>query len=152
MQASTEDEALSENNPVTNHHHTQKLAAICVDDDPYVLQMLDIQLKQLLQDRNILLELMTNPCDVLNQIEQLQIQGYKIVFLLTDYRMPQMTGYELIYAVKTKYQDIDCLLLSGQADKFEVRELIHLELIKSYITKPWRLQDLQAALNKIVIF
>lgn len=148
MQASTTTDSLSGDKSVTNNN-PQMLAALCVDDDPHVLQILDIQLKQLLQNKQLLLELITNPVEVLKQIEQLEKQGYKIAFLLTDYRMPQMTGYELIYAVKTKYPDIDCILLSGQADKFEVRELVHLELIKSYITKPWRLQDLEATLNKI---
>ena len=129
----------------------QKLAAICVDDDPYVLQMLEIQLKELFKNEELLLELITNPCETIQQIEYIQNNGYEIAFLISDYRMPHMSGYELIYAVKTKFPSINCILLSGQADKFEVRELIHAEAITSFITKPWKLQDLQSAISRISI-
>ncbi len=126
-----------------------KLAAICVDDDPYVLQMLEIQLKDLFKSSNLLVELIVNPTETIKQIEHLQKEGYDIAFMITDYRMPQMSGYELIYAVKTKYPFIKCILLSGQADKFEVRDLIAASAISTFISKPWKMQDLQNAIGRI---
>jgi YesN/AraC family two-component response regulator len=126
-----------------------KLAAICVDDDPYVLQMLEIQLREIFRNEAILLELITDPSTTIQQIDYLQSNGFEIAFLITDYRMPEMSGYELIYAVKTKYPELECILLSGQADKFELRELLHTEVITSFINKPWKLQDLNVALSRI---
>lgn len=126
-----------------------KLAAICVDDDPYVLQMLEIQLKELFKSNDLLVELIVNPCETIKQIEYLKNEGYDIAFMITDYRMPQMSGYELIYAVKTKHPSINCILLSGQADKFEVRDLIAGSAISTFISKPWKIQDLHIAIGRI---
>ena len=138
-------------NPTANNSYSalRKLAAICIDDDPYVLQMLEIHLREIFRNEAILLELITDPCTTIQQIDYLQSNDFEIAFLITDYRMPQMSGYELIYAVKTKYPKIECILLSGQADKFEVRELLHAEVITAFINKPWKLQDLQIALSRI---
>ena len=132
-----------------NYGALRKLAAICIDDDPYVLQMLEIQLREIFRNEEILLELITDPCTTLQQIDYLQNNDFEIAFLITDYRMPQMSGYELVYAVKTKYPELECILLSGQADKFEVRELLHAEVITAFINKPWKLQDLQIAITRI---
>lgn len=134
---------------INNESALPKLAAICIDDDPYVLQMLEIQLREVFKNETMLLELITDPCTTIQQIDFLKGNGYEIAFLITDYRMPQMSGYELIYAVKTKYPELECILLSGQADKFEVRELLHAEVITAFINKPWKLQDLQIALTRI---
>ena len=133
----------------TNEIIQKKRAAICIDDDPYVLQMLEIQLRDIFRNEPMLIELITDPCTTIQQIDCLQSNGYEIVFLITDYRMPQMSGYEFIYAVKTKFPGIASILLSGQADKFEVRELLHTEVITAFINKPWKLQDLQTALTRI---
>ena len=47
----------------------RKLAAICVDDDPYVLQMLEIHLRELFKNESILLDLITDPCTTIQQID-----------------------------------------------------------------------------------
>ena len=127
-----------------------KWAVVCVDDDPYVLQMLSLQMKDLLNWERVLLELLTDPTQTIGRIDHLLQQGYQIRCVITDYRMPQMTGYELIYALKTTHPAIPCVLLSGQADKFEVRELLHTGLITSFINKPWTLTDLKTALQETI--
>jgi DNA-binding NtrC family response regulator len=132
-----------------NFQTDKKLAAICIDDDPYVLQILEIQFREIFGNKGLLLELLTDPTKTIQQIDSLIGHGYEIVFLITDYRMPHMSGYELIYAVKTKYPELECILLSGQADKFEVRELLDNEVITGFMNKPWKLKDLQIALTRI---
>lgn len=125
-------------------------AVLFVDDDPLVLQMIDVQLKHFLPNDHIHIELIANPVEVIKRIEQLLIAGFKIPFLFGDYQMPKMNGYELIYAVKMKYPDIECTLLSGRADKFQVRELFDRKLITKVINKPWKLNDIRNIINKLL--
>jgi DNA-binding NtrC family response regulator len=132
-----------------NLQSDKKLAAICIDDDPFVLQMLEIQFREIFINEELLLELIPDSRKAIQQINYLIGKGYEIAFLITDYCMPHISGYELVYAVKTKYPALQFIMLSGQADKFEVRELLETQLISSFINKPWKLSDLQIALNRI---
>lgn len=124
---------------------------LCIDDDPFVLQMLSIQLNELLKGTGILIEFLTDPTLAVGKVEQLQADGFDVKLILTDYVMPKMTGYELIYALRIKYQDLRCILLSGQADKFETRELLELRMISCFIDKPWTLKDMRIALQNVNI-
>ena len=45
------------------------------------------------------------------------------LFVMVDYQMPTMTGAELIRKLKLKYQNLKCVMLSGQANKSSVDAL-----------------------------
>ena len=112
-------------------------AAICVDDDPYILQMLSFQLSKIVDQRYTLMEYYTNPEDVLANIDELVNEKIEIIFALVDFQMPTMSGADLIKDIKAKYPDLKCVMLSGQANQKSLNELKHRNLLENFIPKPW---------------
>lgn len=124
-----------------------KSAVICVDDDPHILQMLSLQLRKCIDTENVLLDLFIDPHQVEEHLVMLQKQSIVVDFLITDFRMPSMSGYELIKKIKTAFSDVKCILLSGQADEALVEKLKQEGLLEAFIAKPWKEQQLFELLN-----
>jgi signal transduction histidine kinase len=70
--------------------------------------------------------------------------------VMTDQRMPQMTGVELLHRVRHAYPDATRLLVTGYADIRAVIEAINRGNVYRYITKPWDPLELQAILRDAV--
>jgi len=126
-----------------------KYAVVCIDDDPLILQVLAFQLNKILDSKNILIEYYTNPSTALNEIDILVDEKIDIIFVLVDYQMPEMTGAELVRKIKTKYSELKCIMLSGQANKSQVNELKNENLLQLFIEKPWDETELELAIQKI---
>ena len=126
-----------------------KYAVVCIDDDPLILQVLAFQLNKILDSKNILIEYYTNPSTALNEIVILVDEKIDIIFVLVDYQMPEMTGAELVRKIKTKYSELKCIMLSGQANKSQVNELKDENLLQLFIEKPWDETELEQAIKKI---
>ncbi|MGQ3477706.1 response regulator transcription factor [Paenibacillus sp. TY11] len=63
------------------------------------------------------------------------LEAYDIDILVTDIRMPGMTGLELIVEVNERWPHIRCLLLTGYADFEYAKKAIQLKAF-DYILKP----------------
>jgi len=126
-----------------------KYAVVCIDDDPLILQVLAFQLNKILDSKSILIEYYTNPSTALNEIDILVDEKIDIIFVLVDYQMPEMTGAELVRKIKTKYSELKCIMLSGQANKSQVNELKNENLLQLFIEKPWDETELELAIQKI---
>jgi CheY-like chemotaxis protein len=77
-----------------------KYAVICVDDDPYILQMLGFQLSKIVDQTFTLVEYFTDPGIALENIDELIQENIKVIFVIVDYQMPKMTGAQLIRSIK----------------------------------------------------
>ena len=124
-------------------------AALCVDDDPMILQVLAFQLNKILDTQNVLIEFYTNPNDALSDIDALITDKIEILFVLVDYQMPEMTGVELIRKIKQKHPRLSCLMLSGQANAIHVNDLETDNLLEQFIEKPWSELELRNAILKL---
>ncbi len=124
-----------------------KTAVICVDDDPHILQMLSLQLRKCLDTDRVLLDFFLDAKQVQEHMEKLKEEQIKIDFLITDFRMPSMSGYDLIKKTKSSFADVKCILLSGQADEAQVERLKKEGLLEAFISKPWKEQQLFSLLN-----
>ena len=93
-----------------------KYAVVCVDDDPYILQMLGFQLGKIINQKCTLVEYFTDPNEALDGISALVEERIDIIFVIVDYQMPKMTGAQLIRSIKEKYPDLNCVMLSGVND------------------------------------
>jgi len=122
-------------------------AGVCVDDDPHILQMLSLQLRKCMDQEQILMDFFQKPEEVMTHLKTLQERGVELRFLLTDYRMPGMSGYDLIKSVKAEFPELKCILLSGQADQHHVSELKKDGLLDAFIGKPWKERELFALLG-----
>ncbi len=74
--------------------------------------------------------------------EALEILEKKDVHVLvTDMRMPEMGGLELLKIVKEKYPHIVRMVLSGYTQVGTLLTAINQGEIYKYITKPWKLEE-----------
>ena len=81
-----------------------KCAVVCVDDDPYILQMLGFQLSKIMDQSYTLIEYFTDPNQALENIDLLIDEQIDVIFVMVDYQMPKMTGAELIRKLKLKHK------------------------------------------------
>ena len=114
-----------------------KYAVVCVDDDPYILQMLGFQLSKVMDQKCTLIEYFTDPKRALDNIDELVSQNIDIIFVMVDYQMPKMTGAELIRSIKEKHKELKCVMLSGQANTSSVNSLKEENLLEEFLAKPW---------------
>src|SRR3989475_5024152 len=70
--------------------------------------------------------------------------------VMTDQRMPEMTGVELLHHVRETHPDAIRLLFTGYADIRAVIDAINRGSVYRYITKPWHPDELQAVVRDAV--
>jgi DNA-binding NtrC family response regulator len=79
-------------------------------------------------------------------IEVLRRQPVHVV--MTDQRMPEMTGVELMSQVRVEWPEAIRVVFTGYADIKAVIDAINLGHIFRYITKPWDPEELRAVLHQ----
>jgi len=127
-----------------------RYAVVCVDDDPYILQMLGFQLSKIMDQSHTLIEYFTDPDQAIENIDLLIEEDIDIMFVMVDYQIPSMTGAELIRKLKLKYQDLKCIMLSGQANRTSVDFLKTENLLEEFIEKPWDEDELFDTLRPLI--
>ena len=81
--------------------------------------------------------------------EALKILGEKhIEVIITDQRMPNMTGVEFLEQVIEKFPDPMRLLLTGYADMNAVVDAVNKGKIFHYLSKPWNEEELDITINR----
>ena len=61
--------------------------------------------------------------------------------IVTDMRMPEMSGLELLRAVKEEYPNVIRMVLSGYTQVSTLLTAINQGEIFRFITKPWKLEE-----------
>ena len=61
----------------------------------------------------------------------------KVQVVVSDYRMPGISGVEFLRAVKDRWPRIQRVLLTGQADSTAIEEAVNQSEIFRFIWKPW---------------
>lgn len=111
---------------------------LVVDDEPSILSAM----KRLFMDSKI---------DVLtagDAAEALEILRNKNVdVIVSDQRMPNMTGIELLERVKREYPDSIRILLTGYSDINVAIDAINKGEVYRFITKPWNDRELRATVK-----
>lgn len=69
------------------------------------------------------------------------LEGNQVHIIVTDMRMPEMNGLELLKIVKEKYPHIVRMVLSGYTQISTLLTAINQGEIYKYITKPWKLDE-----------
>ena len=64
--------------------------------------------------------------------------------------MPKMTGTQLVRSIKEKYPNLNCVMLSGQANQISLKELISDKLLVNFISKPWDEEVLFNAIRPMI--
>ena len=85
----------------------------------------------------------------INGEEALKILENKLVHvIISDQRMPQMTGVELFEKVQEKYPDPVRVLLTGYADMNAVIDAVNKGKIFHYLAKPWNEEELTITIER----
>lgn len=69
--------------------------------------------------------------------------------IVSDMKMPKMTGYELLSQVKRKFPNIVRIILSGFSDERIVFDALQKNIAKLYILKPWENNVLINTIEKV---
>ena len=69
------------------------------------------------------------------------LEKNEIYVIVTDMRMPEMNGLELLKIVKEKYPDVVRMVLSGYTQINTLLTAINQGEIFKFITKPWKLEE-----------
>ncbi len=101
---------------------------LVVDDDEHVLRALR---RVLSRTRWRILD----APDATVGLEVLEREPIQVV--VSDYRMPGMSGVEFLRVVKARWPRIQRVLLTGQADSTAIEEAVNQSEIFRFIWKPW---------------
>ncbi|MFK5926373.1 MAG: response regulator [Desulfuromusa sp.] len=113
---------------------------LCVDDERNVLK----SLRRLFMDEdNYEVFVAESGAEGLDLLEE---EG-DIRMVISDYRMPEMTGVEFLHQVNEKWPETMRIVLSGYADTAAVVEAINEGQIYKFIPKPWNDEELLSTIS-----
>jgi DNA-binding NtrC family response regulator len=81
-------------------------------------------------------------------------EGYRLLreqevhVIMTDQRMPQVTGVELLAAVRVRHPQAVRMLFTGYADLEAVIAAINQGHVFRFLRKPWQPEELEAAVRE----
>lgn len=119
-----------------------KKSILFVDDENQILRAL----KRLFFNAPYETFYMGSAQDALQLLEQRPID-----LIITDIRMPQMDGFELLKIVKAKYPEVLRVALSGYTDSKQIYKAIEQNLAKMYLFKPWDNDEIVKIVQNIFI-
>lgn len=76
------------------------------------------------------------------------LQTHDVALLISDQRMPETTGIELMKQTVALRPQMVKILLTGYTDVEALIESINCGLVYRYITKPWNNEDLRLTVNR----
>jgi diguanylate cyclase (GGDEF)-like protein/PAS domain S-box-containing protein len=112
---------------------------LCIDDDPTVLESLDMELRAAFPGFQI--ELFDRPADAIAQAAALG-EGAEVPVIICDYIMPGMRGDEVLIALHRQLPQARTIMLTGQSSLDGVTNAINRAALFRFLSKPWSSQDL----------
>jgi two-component system, probable response regulator PhcQ len=115
---------------------------LLVDDENNVLSALERGLLMRLRDTQVRIDRANDPTCALALASD---RAFDVV--ISDYRMPQMSGVEFLTAFRKLQPDTVRLMLSASNDFDAVQCAVNQAEVFRYITKPWQLDELEAVVR-----
>ncbi len=120
----------------------QKQTILCVDDEIDNVQALE----RIFRSKYKVLKATSGK----QALEVLDQELDPVALIITDQRMPQMTGVEFLAHTIEKFPDTSRILLTGYTDIDSIVQAVNTGQIDRYLTKPWDPIDLQATVDQAV--
>jgi ActR/RegA family two-component response regulator len=111
---------------------------LLLDDEEYVLKAL----ARLLRRDGFRILTAHSAAEAFDMLGREQVQ-----VVVSDQRMPDISGTEFLNRVKQMYPETVRMILSGYTDLGTVTEAINRGSIYKFLTKPWDDEDLRAQIN-----
>ncbi|NOZ24685.1 MAG: Flp pilus assembly complex ATPase component, partial [Nitrospirae bacterium] len=109
-----------------------------VDDEQEVLN----SLKRIFLDENYRILTATSVEEAVDVMEH-----EKVHLVVSDHRMPKVTGAEFLGEVKQRWPDTIRIMLTGHADIQSVMGAVNDGAVYKFITKPWNDEDLRLTVS-----
>ncbi len=116
----------------------QQFTLLFVDDEDGVLNAL----RRIFMDENYTILTANSADKALYILEEKQVH-----LLVTDHRMPGMTGAELLKAVREHWPETIRIMLTGYADVNSIMGAVKEGAVYKFITKPWNDEDLRLTVS-----
>lgn len=75
-----------------------------------------------------------------------------IALIISDHRMPGMTGVELLKKTSKKHPDTVRIILTAYTDEILLLNAINLGHVYGYINKPWEPEEIKAVVKEGIEF
>ncbi|MEA5504590.1 response regulator [Halotia wernerae UHCC 0503] len=112
---------------------------LVVDDEP---DNLDLLYRTFYRDYQVL-RATSGPA----ALDLLALEG-EVSVIISDQRMPIMSGTEFLSLTATQYPDIIRIILTGYTDVEDLVEAINAGKVFKYVTKPWEAEELKAVVRQ----
>lgn len=116
-----------------------KFRILVADDEENMLKML----KTFFMEKDFICFTAKNGIEALNILDKENID-----IVITDMKMPEMDGLELLKNIKEKYKNISAVIMTGFSEEYTTTEALNLGA-DGYITKPFRNKELLLILKRI---
>ena len=115
-------------------------SVLFVDDEKQILK----SIKRMFIDSDYKMFFAESGGDALDILSNNQVD-----IVISDMKMPEMDGYELLKKIKNLYPSVIRIILSGYSDEDIIYKSIHSNLVKLYIFKPWKTEELKNTIDDI---
>ncbi|NET31845.1 MAG: response regulator [Cyanothece sp. SIO1E1] len=116
-------------------------AILCVDDEEVVLESLKEQLKRRFGNK-YLYEVAESAEEAWEVIEELHVEGIKILIIVSDWLMPGIRGDQFLIQVHQRFPEIITVMLTGQADEVAIERARQEANLFHCLRKPWTEEEL----------
>jgi response regulator RpfG family c-di-GMP phosphodiesterase len=120
---------------MSSNQHT----ILCLDDERNILQ----SLKRLLRKEGYNMLFASSGEEAFNLLKENDVH-----LIISDQRMPQMSGTEFLAKVKEKYPDVLRVILTGYTDVDSITESINKGHIYKFFLKPWNDHNLKLEIRQ----
>lgn len=112
-----------------------------VDDDEAFLRLTETSVSEI--DPALQFRQTTDPTDVLDRLDTERIEC-----IVSDYRMPELTGIELLKRVRERQSDLPFVLFTGQGSEAVASEAISAG-VTDYVSKRGRFEGFELLANRV---
>lgn len=130
---------------IENELAKTRITVLCVDDEINILKSLN----RVLRKKDYQLLFAQSGAEALELLQQQRVH-----LLISDMKMPAMSGAQLLEQVSSLYPNTYRILLSGHSGIEPTLDAVNKDIIHSYLHKPWNNDELiniiEAGLKTII--
>ncbi|WP_420578601.1 response regulator [Ekhidna sp.] len=133
-------EEIQDQQQIDRSKEKKKFSLLYVDDEATNLRVFKANFRKFFN-----VHTSTNPIEAIDILNQEDIQ-----VIVTDQRMPEMTGTQFLEKILPDHPDVIKIILTGFTDIEAIKDGINRCGIFKYITKPWNFDEMKGVLERAV--
>lgn len=115
---------------------------LVIDDDENIIQVLKAYLEDQCGFNTV------TSCNAMEGLTKLVEK--KIDIVISDIKMPGMSGMEMVQRIKNNYPHIDIIMISGKGDAADIVKAMKIGA-DNYITKPFELDQVEKVIRELIV-